>query len=203
MTRPTVSACASVATELAVEKPQTAGRPRREMSMPTSKSPCRGWRPLTRSGPARRLERHAAKRWHVGRASDALARAMVMAAVAARDGADQIAAARDRVLDLVAAAESEGFAVADDGTVSMDAGPTSLLVALSGGDASVAADLLALRARRADPADRRRPRTARCRRCRRRRRRRGSVRHAGFSCARDRAGRGLAGPATWWPVGRR
>ena len=82
----------------------------------------------------------------LGRASDVLARAMVMAAVAARDGADQIAAARDRVLDLVAAAESEGFAVADDGTVSMDAGPTSLLVALSGGDATVAADLLALRA---------------------------------------------------------
>ena len=82
----------------------------------------------------------------LGRASDALARAMVMAAVAARDGADQIAAAHDRVLDLVAVAESEGFAVADDGTVSMDAGPTSLLVALSGGDASVAADLLALRA---------------------------------------------------------
>src|SRR6478672_2000765 len=43
----------------------------------------------------------------LGRASDALARAMVMAAVAARGGADQIAAARDRVLDLVAAAESE------------------------------------------------------------------------------------------------
>ena len=82
----------------------------------------------------------------LGRASDALARAMVMAAVAARDGADQMAAARDRVLDLVSAAESEGFSVADDGTVSMDADPTPLLVAMSGGDADVARDLLALRA---------------------------------------------------------
>ena len=82
----------------------------------------------------------------LGRASDALARAMVMAAVAARDGADQITAARDRVLDLVSAAQSEGFAVADDGTVSMDDDPTPLLVALSGGDAGMARDLLASRA---------------------------------------------------------
>ena len=83
---------------------------------------------------------------NVGRASDALSRAMVLAAVAAADAADQITAARDAVLDLVSAAESEGFAVDDDGTVSVRDAPSSLLVALSGGDAGVARDLLAVRA---------------------------------------------------------
>ncbi len=82
----------------------------------------------------------------VGRTSDALARAMVLAAAAARDAAEQIGIARAAVLDLVSAAESEGFAVADDGTVSMHDAPTSLLVALSGGDAGVARELLAVRA---------------------------------------------------------
>ena len=138
----------------------------------------------------------------LGRASDALARAMVMAAVAARDGADQIAAARDRVLDLVAAAESEGFAVADDGTVSMDAGPTSLLVALSGGDASVAADLLALRAHEltrqiADALERLGAADADAA---------GDVEEA-FATPISRvpatAPAGCGAPATWWPVGRR
>ncbi len=81
----------------------------------------------------------------VGRASQALARAMVMAAVAARDGADQIAAAQADVLARVADARADGFAVGDDGAVA--ASPASpLLVALSGGDAAVADDLLALRA---------------------------------------------------------
>lgn len=83
---------------------------------------------------------------NVGRASDALSRAMVLAAVAAADAADQITAARDAVLGLVSAAESEGFAVADDGTVSVHDAPASLLVALSGGDAGVARGLLAFRA---------------------------------------------------------
>lgn len=82
----------------------------------------------------------------IGRTSDALARAMVLAAVAARDAADQIAIARAAVLDLVSAAESEGFAVTDDGTVTVHDTPTSLLVALSGGDARVARDLLTMRA---------------------------------------------------------
>ena len=81
----------------------------------------------------------------VGRASDAVARATVMAAVAARDGADQIAAAQAKVLTRVADARADGFAVSDDGTVV--APPASpLLVALSGGDGAVAGDLLALRA---------------------------------------------------------
>ena len=82
----------------------------------------------------------------VGHESDALARAMELAAIAAADAAEQLSIARDAVLDLVSAAESEGFAVADDGTVSADAAPSSLLVALSGGDAGVAGDLLAVRA---------------------------------------------------------
>jgi hypothetical protein len=81
----------------------------------------------------------------VGRASQALARAIVMAAVAARDGADQIAAARADVLARVADARADGFAVGNDGAVV--APPASpLLVALSGGDAAVAGDLLTLRA---------------------------------------------------------
>lgn len=83
---------------------------------------------------------------NVGQASDALSRAMVLAAVAAADAANQITAARNAVLDLVSAAEAAGFAVADDGTVSLHDAPTSLLVALSGGDAGVASDLLGVRA---------------------------------------------------------
>ncbi|MGZ5365387.1 MAG: alpha/beta hydrolase [Mycobacterium sp.] len=83
---------------------------------------------------------------NVGRASDALSRAMVLAAVAAGDAADQITIARAAVLDLVSAAESEGFVVADEGTVSVHDAPTSLLIALSGGDAGVARDLLTMRA---------------------------------------------------------
>ncbi len=82
----------------------------------------------------------------LGRTSDALARAMVLAAVAARDGADQIEIARTAVLDLVSTATSEGFAVADDGAVAVHDAPTSLLVALSGGDAALARELQALRA---------------------------------------------------------
>jgi uncharacterized protein YukE len=81
----------------------------------------------------------------VGRASQSLARAMVMAAVAARDGADQIAAAQADVLARVTDARADGFAVGDDGAV-VAPPASSLLVALSGGDAAVAGDLLALRA---------------------------------------------------------
>ena len=81
----------------------------------------------------------------VGRASQALARAIVMAAVAARDGAEQIAEAQADVLARVAGARTDGFEVGDDGTV-VAPPPTPLLVALSGGDTAVAGDLLALRA---------------------------------------------------------
>ena len=82
----------------------------------------------------------------VGHDSDALARAAVLAAVAARDGADQVALAQREVSELVTAARADGFGVADDGTVTAPADPSELLVALSGGDKSVGRDLLALRA---------------------------------------------------------
>ncbi|MCV7299104.1 alpha/beta hydrolase [Mycobacterium barrassiae] len=82
----------------------------------------------------------------VGRTSDALARAMVYAAVAARDGAEQIGIARNAVLELVSAAQAEGFAVADDGSVAVHDAPTTLLIAVSGGDVRVARELLILRA---------------------------------------------------------
>lgn len=82
----------------------------------------------------------------VGREADAVARAVVLAAVAASDGARQIGAARDVVLTRVADARSEGFVVGDDGSVSAGAEPAPLLVALSGGDDSVARGMLAVRA---------------------------------------------------------
>jgi hypothetical protein len=82
----------------------------------------------------------------LGHASDALARAMVMAAVAARDGANQIASARTEVLDPVATARSEGFRVGDDGSATVGDDLSPLLVALSGGDDAAARDMLAVRA---------------------------------------------------------
>jgi Alpha/beta hydrolase len=82
----------------------------------------------------------------LGCASDALARAMVMAAVAAQDGAGQLEAARADVMARVDAARVEGFAVADDGTASVLADPPPLLVALSGGSPDVAHDMLTVRA---------------------------------------------------------
>jgi hypothetical protein len=82
----------------------------------------------------------------IAAASDAAARALVTASVAARDGADQIAAARADVMARVAAARNEGFAVADDGSVSVHADAPPLLIALSGGNPAVARDMLAMRA---------------------------------------------------------
>ena len=82
----------------------------------------------------------------VGHASDAVARAMVGAAVAARDGAEQITTARADVLGVVATARSQGFSVGDDGSVSVGDDVSPLLVALSGGDEAVARDMLTMRA---------------------------------------------------------
>ncbi|OBF34909.1 alpha/beta hydrolase [Mycobacterium sp. ACS1612] len=79
-------------------------------------------------------------------AADAAARCLVLAAVAAHNGADQIAAAQTALQTLVTDAQSSGFNVADDGTVSIRAGPPPLLVALSGGDSAVAHELLDARA---------------------------------------------------------
>ena len=71
-------------------------------------------------------------------------RCLIAAAVAARDGAEQMGLAQADVLDLVVAARAEGFAVADDGSVT--GGATSpLLVSLSGGSSTVTCDVLTTR----------------------------------------------------------
>jgi hypothetical protein len=57
-----------------------------------------------------------------------------------------MASARATVLTRVTAARDDGFDVADDGTVSVRAGPPPLLIALSGGDPVVAHDLQTMRA---------------------------------------------------------
>jgi hypothetical protein len=82
----------------------------------------------------------------IAAAGDAVARALVTAAVAARDGADRLVAARADVLARAAAARSDGFLVHDDGAVVPDAAPSPLLVVLSGSDAGLAAEMLAARA---------------------------------------------------------
>jgi hypothetical protein len=79
-------------------------------------------------------------------ASDAATRCLVIAAVAARDGAAQIEAAQTSVQSRVAEARTGGFEVADDGTVSIRDATPPMLVALSGGDAAVAGDMLTMRA---------------------------------------------------------
>lgn len=82
----------------------------------------------------------------VGHTSGAVARAMVLASVAARDGAHQIAAARAEVLALVTTAQAEGFTAGDDGSVSVATSAPTLLVQLSGGDDDVALGMLRGRA---------------------------------------------------------
>jgi hypothetical protein len=77
---------------------------------------------------------------------DAVARALVLAAVAARDGADRIGAAQADVAARVDAARAAGFAVGDDGSVTPAESPSALLIMLSGNDAGVAAGMLAARA---------------------------------------------------------
>lgn len=78
--------------------------------------------------------------------AETIAQALVLASAAARDGADQIADARAAALATVRAARDDGFVVTDDGTVSPNASPSPLLVALSGGDPALASELLAVRA---------------------------------------------------------
>ena len=68
-------------------------------------------------------------------------RCLITAAVAARDGAEQMSSARDDVLALVSAARAEGFAVADDGSVA-GGGTSPLVVSLAGGSTQVTSDLL-------------------------------------------------------------
>lgn len=76
----------------------------------------------------------------------AVARRLVMASVAARDGADQMSAARDAVLAQVDQARRDGFEVADDGTVTAGDDPAPLLVLLAGGQDGLAGELLDVRA---------------------------------------------------------
>ncbi|KUI04088.1 alpha/beta hydrolase [Mycobacterium sp. IS-3022] len=78
--------------------------------------------------------------------ADTVARALVLGAAAARDGAAQIASARTEVLVLTSAATADGFAVDDAGSVSVQADPSELLVALSGGVPAVAVEMLTVRA---------------------------------------------------------
>src|SRR4029077_12856811 len=74
------------------------------------------------------------------------ARRLVIASVAANDGADQIAAALASIQTGLAEAPDGGFHGARERTVSIRAGPPALLVALSGGDPAVAHGMLTMRA---------------------------------------------------------
>lgn len=76
---------------------------------------------------------------------DAVARALVLAAVAARDGADQIATAQTAVMARVDTAHDEGFLVRDDGSAEPNAAPSPLAVLLVGGDEAVIATMQATR----------------------------------------------------------
>lgn len=77
----------------------------------------------------------------VATAAAAATRCLIAAAVAARDGADQIAAAQRDVLNRVAVARAQGFVVADDGSVTGGA-TSALLQTLAGGSAPVAREVL-------------------------------------------------------------
>lgn len=83
---------------------------------------------------------------HIEADMAAVASRLVAASVAARDGAGQIAVARDDALAAVLQAQRDGFVVADDGAVSVGRDPAALLVLLAGGRETVAEDLLDQRA---------------------------------------------------------
>ncbi|WP_179469665.1 alpha/beta hydrolase [Mycolicibacterium vinylchloridicum] len=75
-----------------------------------------------------------------------MCQALILAAAEARDGAEVIGRARNRVLAVLADARDEDCQVADDGTVRPPPAPSPLLVACSGGSDSAARELLAVRA---------------------------------------------------------
>lgn len=80
----------------------------------------------------------------IAAAGASASRCLITAAVAARDGGQQMSSARDDVLALVSAARADGFTIADGGSVT--GGDTSLLlVSLSGGSTQVTIDLLTTR----------------------------------------------------------
>lgn len=71
-------------------------------------------------------------------------RCLIAAAVAARDGAEQMASAQSNLLDCVEAARAEGFTVADDGSAT--GGATSrLLVPLTGGNRALSCEVMTQR----------------------------------------------------------
>jgi hypothetical protein len=76
----------------------------------------------------------------------AVARRLVTASVAARDGADQMSAAKDAVLSHLEQARRDGFEVDDFGTVTVGADPAPLLVLLAGGQQGPAEHMLEVRA---------------------------------------------------------
>ena len=73
--------------------------------------------------------------------AERVAAALLLAACAARDGADQIGRARTTVLEVLTTARSEGFTVTGAGQVLPHGDPSPLLVALAGGVPSLAAEL--------------------------------------------------------------
>jgi alpha/beta hydrolase family protein len=97
------------------------------------------WNGATADAARRHAQRIAAE-------TATVVRILIAASVAAYDGADQMAAARSDVLARVDKARAEGFAVADDGSVTAGADPAPLLVLLAGGDEAVADELLQARA---------------------------------------------------------
>ncbi|MGV0850008.1 alpha/beta hydrolase [Mycolicibacterium phlei] len=78
--------------------------------------------------------------------AERIAAGLLLAACAARDGAEQLTTAVAAVTELVTTARAEGFTVTDTGQVLPHDGPSPLLVALSGGDATVARRLRDTRA---------------------------------------------------------
>ncbi|KMO75145.1 hypothetical protein MCHLDSM_03363 [Mycolicibacterium chlorophenolicum] len=78
----------------------------------------------------------------VAAAAAALARQLIAASVAATDGAEQLAAARSDVLDVLERARRDGLAVAEDGSVTRAATLDPVLVLLAGGDATAAGQML-------------------------------------------------------------
>ncbi|MDA2890509.1 alpha/beta hydrolase [Mycolicibacterium sp. BiH015] len=95
-------------------------------------------------GSAADAARERARR--IGADTVEVARRLVTAAVAAHDGAVQIAAARSELLAEVDEARTKGFDVADDGSVTVAAAPEPLLILLAGGQDALAEDMLELRA---------------------------------------------------------
>ncbi|MBX7453002.1 alpha/beta hydrolase family protein [Mycolicibacterium sp. 3033] len=78
-------------------------------------------------------------------AAAARARALITASVAARDGSQQIFSARIGLLDIVETAHRDGFVVADDGSVTHTGIANPVLVAMAGGSAAAAAQMLEVR----------------------------------------------------------